>query len=417
MMDRVIEKRNPRLSKILIYVAAISVVVYSIYILIFSEFNIPSVDKDKIRIGVVKRGALDVLVSGSGVVTAKDPEWIVSKVSGQVIKSAYRAGEPINKGDVLVELVNEEVISAYAKSESELRATKADYIALEISLNSQVSAHESDLQKSELDDKQAKSFLNAVKILWEKGNPPISQIEYQNTMIKSEQTQGLVEQAKKQLASSIQIKASQLKAFEFRLKSLEEENARLKKRMNDLRITANSDGIIQNLNLKVGQGVNAGDPIAQVINPMSTYITLNAPAVQAFKLSVMQKVDIELNRKVIHGVVHRIDPNVKGTTVDVDVYFNEEVKDAKIGMFVNGTIFIQSIDDALYVEIPSQVSENGDQSIFLVSPDEKSASMATIQSGALSSNYLQIVSGLKEGDKIILSDLSISNDANKIHLN
>jgi HlyD family secretion protein len=337
-------------------------------------------------------------------------------VSGQVIKSAFKAGESVKKGDIILELINEDVISAYAKSESELRATKADYSALKINLHSQLVGYESDLQKAELDDKQAKSYYNAVKTLWDKGNPPISQIEYSNTSLKAEQMQGLVDTARKKLESFKKNEIAQLNAFKFRLTSTEEENARFKSRMNDLKITANSDGILQNLNLKVGQAVNAGDPIAQIINPLSTYITLNASAVQAFKLSTMQKVNIELNKKTIRGLVHRIDPNVKGTTVEIDVYFDEEVKDAKIGMFVNGTIFIQSIPDALYIDIPSQVSENGNMSIFLVSPDGKFANMTAVKSGALSSNFLQIVSGLKEGDKVILSDVPVSNNSNKLRL-
>jgi HlyD family secretion protein len=416
-MDRVIEKEKPKLAKIIAYAAVVLVAIYAGYGLIFSDFNMPTIDRDQIRIGVVKRGPLDVLISGNGVVTAKDPEWIVSKVSGQVIKSAFKAGEVVKKGDVIVELINEDVISDYAKSESELRAIKADYSALKLNLHLQLVDYESDLQKAQLDYKQANSFYEAVKILWGKHNPPISQIEYSNTSLKAEQMQGLVDTAKKKLASFKMNKAAQLDAFKFRLASAEEVNTRFKNKMNDLKITANSEGILQNLNLKVGQGVNAGEPIAQIVNPLSTYVTLNAPAIQAFKLSTMQKVKIELNKKTIQGVVHRIDPNVKGTTVDVDVYFDEEVKDAKIGMFVNGTIFIQSIPSALYIDIPSQVSENGNMSIFLLSADGKFANMTAVKSGALSSNYLQIVNGLKEGDKVILSDLPDSNNTNKLRLN
>ena len=416
-MDRKIEKQKTKLKKLFIYSILFMVLAYGIYNLFFSGFSFPSIDSDKIRIGTVRRGPLDVLVSGNGVITAKNPEWIVAKVSGQVVKSTFKAGDSVKKGDILVEIINEDVISAYAKSNSELRAAMADFSAMEVSLQSQRIGYESDVLKTELDSKQASSYYEAVKMLWEKGSPPISQIEYANASIKAEQMKGLADAARKRFQSFKEIEIAQMHAFKFRLESYREENTRLKSRMNDLKIIANSDGILQNLNLTAGQGIASGDPIAQIINPQSTFVTLNIPAIQSFKISASQKVNLEIDRKSVHGVVHRIDPNVKGTTVDVDVYFDENITDAKIGMFVNGTIFTKQITDTLYVEIPSHVVENGKMSVFVVSSDNKYADFVKIKSGVLSSNYLQIIEGLREGDKIILSDISAMNTNNKIKLN
>ena len=416
-MDRVIKKKKPTLTKVTICIGISLTAIYAAYSFISFDFTTPTIDKNKIRIGIVKQGPIDVLVSGNGVITAKDPEWIVSKVSGQVMKSTLKAGEVVKKGDIIVELANEDAVSSYAKSNSELQALRADFTALKISLHSELVGYEADLRKAELDNKQANAFYDAVQLLWDKGDPPISQIEYTNTKLKAEQTQGLVDSAKEKIKSFKLNEGAQLNAFSFRLASIEEENSRLKKRMDDLKILANSDGILQNFNLKVGQGVNLGDPVAQIINPLSTYVTLSVPATQAYKISVMQKVDFELNKKAIHGVVHRIDPNVRGTTVDVDVLFDGDAIGAKIGMYVNGSIFTQSISKTLYIDTPTQTVENGNMSIYLVTPDGKYASMTTIKSGVLSSNYLQIVSGLNEGDKVILSELPDSNNAKKIHLN
>lgn len=416
-MDRKIEKQKPHLNKLAIGSILIIAFSYGLYNFFSSDIGVVSLDKDKIRVGTVKRGSLDILVSGNGVITAKDPEWIVAKVSGQVIKSSFKAGDSVKKGDVLVELINEDIISAYAKSESELRAIMADFAALKVSLYSQRVGYHSDLRAAELDSKQADSYYEAVNVLWSKGSPPISQIEYVNSKLKAEQMRGLAENARSKLKSFEEIEKAQINAFTFRLKSYEEENARLKSKMNDLKIAASIDGILQNLNLKAGQAVIAGEQIGQIINPQSTFVTLNAPAVQSFKLSNSQKVSLEINRRSVRGTVHRIDPNVKGTTVDIDVYFDENFTDAKIGMFVNGNIFTQQIPDTLYVDIPSQVVENGNMSVFVLSPDDKFADLVSIRAGSLSSNYLQIIDGLKEGDRVILSDVSTLENADRVKLN
>lgn len=416
-MDKVIEKKAPDFRKVVVYVVVAFSVMYGLYSLTSSDFRVPSIDRDNIRVGEVKRGKFDVLVSGNGVVSAKDPEWIVAKVSGQVVKSTFKAGELIQKGDVLVQLINEDVVSALAKSESELRAAKADLSALEVSLQSQLAGYKSDLLIAELNFKQAVSLCEALKKLKDNGIVPISEIEYVNANVKLEQMSGLVEVAKIKLDSFTKIEKTQLEAFKFRLTSLDEENIRFKSRVNELNITASKSGIVQNLNLKVGQGVVAADPIAQIIDPTSLYITMNIPAIQAFKLSPSQKVHIELNKKIIHGFIHRIDPNVKGTTVDVDVYFDEEIKEAKVGMFVNGTVLIQSIQSTMYIDIPSGAAENSNMSLFLISGDDKFANMIKIKSGALSSNYLQVLDGLQVGDKVVISDIPGLNGATKLRLN
>lgn len=417
-MDKVIKHEKRLFSKRIIFVGVtVLILFYLLSRLFFFNPDEPSIDKEKIRIGIVKQGALDVLVSGTGVVTAKDPQWMVAKVAGQIIKSNFKSGELVKKGDVVVEIANDNILSEYTKSESDLRAVHSEFSALAANLHSQRLGYESDFQAAQFDAEQAQMYFKAVEALWEKSNPPISQLEYSTIKLKAKHTEILSVKAREKLELFKKMESKQLDAFKFRLASAEETNTHLKSRMNDLKVISSTDGIIQNLNFKVGQEIKVGESIAQVINPSSIYVTFNAPAIQAFKLSAGQKVNIELNKRIVQGFVHRIDPNVKGTTVEVDVYFNDEILGAKIGMFVSGTIFIQSIPDTLYMDMPSQVAENGHIPIFLLSSDEKSAEKRIVKSGVVSSNNLQIIEGLKKGDRIILSDLSISNDISKLRLN
>lgn len=415
-MDRVKDKKKVNPKKIAAMAASVVVVLGAFFYFNIFNFGDPSVSKEKIRIGVVKRGTFDVLVSGNGVVSAKDPDWVVAKVSGQVLTATIKSGDQIKKGEVIAQLANEDLISSFTKSESDLRAQKADFSVLEVTLNSQLSEHESNLVKAELDYKQAFAIYDALNQLKGKGVVPIPALEYANAKIKVEQMSGLVDIAKIKLASFKKIMHTQIEAFKFRLASVEEENVRIKKRVEDLRIVASKDGIIQNLNLKVGQAVSSGDLVSQIIDPSSAYVTLNIPATHAFKVLAGQAVEIEINKRKIKGEVHRVDPNVKGTTVEVDVYFSEQVNDAKVGMFVNGTVSIKSIPNSLYVEIPSHVSEGGPMPVFVVSKDEGYAHLKIIKSGLVSTNYLQILDGLNVGEKVILSELQNFNSVTNLRL-
>ena len=83
---------------------------------------------------------------------------------------------------------------------------------------------------------------------------------------------------------------------------------------------------------------------------------------------------------------------------------------------VEGTIDLEHMTDVLYVGRPALGNENSTLSLFKIDPDGKGAVRVPVKVGRASVNTIQVLEGLKEGDTVILSDMSRWDSVDRIRL-
>jgi HlyD family secretion protein len=83
---------------------------------------------------------------------------------------------------------------------------------------------------------------------------------------------------------------------------------------------------------------------------------------------------------------------------------------------VDATIDIEKIDDVLYVGRPVHGAQNSTIPLFKIVKDGAEAVRIQVKLGRASVNTIEVLDGLKAGDKVILSDMSTYDNAERIHL-
>jgi beta-lactamase regulating signal transducer with metallopeptidase domain len=113
-----------------------------------------------------------------------------------------------------------------------------------------------------------------------------------------------------------------------------------------------------------------------------------------------------VSREVVNGTV----------TVDIAV----DAVPAKFPIQIDATIDVEKLDNVLYVGRPVHAGEsptgNSSFSLFKIVKDGTEAVRVDVKLGRASVNTIEVLDGLKEGDKIILSDMSTYDNADRIHL-
>jgi len=79
---------------------------------------------------------------------------------------------------------------------------------------------------------------------------------------------------------------------------------------------------------------------------------------------------------------------------------------ARPDLSVDGTVDLEKLTNVLYVGRPAFGQEKSTVGMFLVEPEQSAASRVKVQLGRSSVNTIEIVTGLKEGDQVVLSDMS-----------
>ena len=118
------------------------------------------------------------------------------------------------------------------------------------------------------------------------------------------------------------------------------------------------------------------------------------------------------------GIVQRIDPAVQGGVVTVDVSFiGEGLANARPDLRVDGLIELERLENVKILQRPVYSQENRSTQLYLVSNGNNSAQLTDVQLGSASLDKIQIISGLKVGEEIVVSDPRQFNQQKLISFN
>jgi HlyD family secretion protein len=245
-----------------------------------------------------------------------------------------------------------------------------------------------------------------------------SELEVKLSEIAASDLENRVKIEEQRLTASHEEVKARLAAEDERVRQLKEAVDLKRKQVNSLKVRAGIDGVLQLLQVEVGQQVTIGQNIARVADPRRLKAELKIAETQAKDILPGQPVQVDTRNGIIAGSVSRIDPTAQNGTVTVDVSLQGELpKGARSDMSVDGTIQLEKLDNILWVNRPVHGQDYATIGLFRLSPDGATASRVQVKLGRSSVSSIEILDGLKEGDVVILSDLSQWDAASEIRLN
>ena len=417
-MDRVRNSgvKQQRRRRQIIY-AAVGIVVVVLVTMGLSRLKpaAPSVERSTVWVDTVKRGPMLRQVRGLGTLVPEDIRFIPAVTEGRVDRIPVLPGAAVKPDTILLELSNPQLQQESLDAEWKLKAAEADYKNMEMQLASQVLAQKSESAKAESEYSQAKMQADTDAELQKLGVISENSLKVSNAKAQESATRNQIEHQR--LANSGQVLEAQLQ-----LKQAEVEQfralAQLKRsQVEGLHVRAGTTGVLQEQTLKGGQFVTPGTTLAKVVQPERLKAELKVAETQAKDIQLGQPASVDTHNGVISGHVTRIDPSVQNGTVTVDVGLDGTLpQGARPDLSVDGTIDLERIANILNVGRPAFGQEKSTVGIFKLEPDGQTAVRAQVQLGRSSVNTVEIIQGLKEGDQVILSDMSRWDSFDRVRL-
>jgi RND family efflux transporter MFP subunit len=380
----------------------------------------PTVDRSTIWPDTVKRADLTIQVRGStgSLVPREDSiELIPAQTDATVVRILVLPGAKVTPDTVVMDMSDPQLEQQLLSAQSALKGAQADYKSLNATLQSTL-----------MDKKIAAAQVNASY------TTDLRQAQTDEALYKLGVVSGQVSSASKntadQLIAQKKLSEEQLdvnaKAIEVQLASaqtkVEQAKAQLdlyQKQSEALHVRAGISGVLAQLPvpLQVGQHVTAGTSVAKVIQLDKLKAALQIAETQARDIQIGQPASIDTHNGIIPGHVSRIDPSVLNGTVTVDVALDGPLPPgARPDLSVDGTINLAMLKDVIQVGRPALGNENSTLSLFKIDPDGKGAVRVPVKVGRESVNAIQVLEGLKEGDQVILSDMSREDTVDRIRL-
>ena len=376
----------------------------------------PTVERNLVWIDTVKRGPMVRQVRGLGTLVPEEIRWIAARTSGRVDKIVLRPGAVVEPESLILVLSNPDVISGAANADSQLHAAEAQLVNLRVQLESQLLAAESTAANAKSNFEQARLQAEVNDELFKDGL--VSPLELKRSKVLAEEaaTRNGIEQKRFAFAKdSIKPQLAVQEAEVERLRDL----AKLRHDERDaLDVRASMSGVLSALPVEVGAQVQPGTNLARVADPTKLKAEVRIAETQAKDISIGQLSSIDTRNGLVAGHVSRIDPAVQNGTVTVDVFLDGELpKGARPDLSVDGTIELERLNDVVFVGRPAFGQERSTVAIFKLDGDSSYAERTSVQLGRSSVNTIEIVGGLRPGDRVILSDMSQWDANERIHLN
>ena len=376
----------------------------------------PTVDSATLWRDSVERGELLLERRGAGTLVPEEVRAITARTAGRVEERFLLPGAQVTDDTVLLRLSNPDVELAAQNAEWALEAGRADLRNLEVTLQTQRLAQQSNAASVQANFKIAQLRADLQQQLFDEELASELELQLAVTTADEAATRHGIEQQRLDIIDE-QI-AAQLESRRTQVQQLEAQHGLALDNLEALNVRAGIVGVLQEVPVEIGQSITPGTVLARVVNPFKLKAELRIPETQAKDIIIGQPAVVDIRTAKIPGVVTRIDPSAsQGTvTVDVKLLMDELPRGARPQLSVDGTVEIQRLPSVLFVGKPAYGQSNSQVGLFKVVEDGQYAVRVTVQLGLGSVNLIEVIQGLDEGDEVILSDMSRWDSVDRVRL-
>ncbi len=375
----------------------------------------PGVERATVWIDTVKRGPMVRQVRGSGTLVPENIRWITATTSGRVEKRLLRPGATVTPTSVIVILSNPDLQQAATTADLAWKSSQAALENRRASLESDLLAQQAAVATAEANASQAATTLEANEELAKSGL--ISMLQLKGFRTSAAETKNRLNIAQKQLEIAKAGVKSQIAPQEADVNQKRAAHDLVLKQLEDLKVKAGMNGVLQLLPVEEGASVAANAQVARVADPTVLKAELRIAETQTKDIKIGQVAEVDTRNGVVPGKVTRIDPASLNGTVGVDVSLEGALPPgSRPDLSVDGTVRLEKLDDVIFVGRPAFGQEESTIQLFKLTPNGE-AHRTKVVLGRSSVNQIEIREGLQPGDQVILSDMSSYDQFDRVKLN
>ncbi|MEM5511790.1 HlyD family efflux transporter periplasmic adaptor subunit [Pseudoalteromonas sp. AS84] len=398
--------------KYAIITAIVFIVVSTIaYIFLTSHSAKSSISRSKVQIAKVHVKALIRDIAASGKIVAANAPQIYSPERG-FIDLKVKAGDTVKQGDTLALLQSPELTNELKQQESVLKRLEGEQQRQHLqarrqtlTLNKTLDMAQVELNAAERENRRAQ--LSIQKHL-------ISQIDLEKAVDDLSRARLTYKHAQQEVLLAKDTLAFELQAAKSDVIRQQLIVDDLIRKVRNLSIKATVTGIVGNLLVQQKAAVTQSQPLMTLVDLSNFEAELQVPESYANELGLGMEVELKLGNETVMGNLSAISPEVNNREVTARVRFKGVTNNIRQNQRLTARILLDNREGVMQVKRGAFMQQGG---IVAYKVDGNIAKRIPITIGATSINAVELLSGLKENDEIIISSYSDFKQANTILLN
>lgn len=361
-----------------------------------------TVEAARIQVATVLRGDLvrDVLAEGR-VVASRHPT-LFSPAAG-IVSVVVKAGAAVRPGEVLARIESPELLSRLSQERSTLAALVSALDRQRLAARQGALRNERAISLLEVKRQAAEREMSRAKRTFDEG--VLNSIEYEKA--KDELKIAEVELGNARAAAALEAEAA---LFETRDRELQAERqktvaAELSRQADLLSLRAPFQGIVATVAVQDRDAVPANQAIVTVVSLDSFEVEASLAENEALDVVAGTPAVVVADGREVGGRVTAVSPEVKDGAVKATVAFDGESPEGlRQSQRVRVRLVLDTRRGVLKLSRGPFLQSGGGRTAWVV--NEGSARARAIRTGALSVSEVEVTEGLREGEKVIVSDTS-----------
>src|SRR3984885_819540 len=409
------DKRRKRMRRLIYVVAGLLLAAALTTALARLKPAAPSVDRTAVWTDTVKRGPMLLEVRGLGTLVPETTWTVPAATEGRVAKRYLLPGTPVKAGTVILDLTNPQLEQEALDAKYQLKGAEAALEQTKAQLQNQLMDKRTQAASVYLQYRTAEMQKEAKELLLKNGLAPT--LDVKTAEVQAEELEKQNDLAQKEVETFEHSIDAQLAVQQATVDQKRALYQLKKSQIDELHVRSGEDGVLQELDVDVGQQVAQGAALLKVAQPTQLKAALQIAETQAKDVQAGQLATIDTHNGLIAGHVIRIDPAVLNGTRTVDVKLEGPLPPGAVPQLsVEGTIEIEHLTDVLYVGRPVHGDAESTIGLFKLVNGGKEAVRVNVVLGRASVNAVEIRKGLEIGDQVILSDMSGSDNYDRVRL-
>ncbi len=384
----------------------IGLVVASVVVVLFAASRAlrPSVERAELRFATVERGTLVASIPAQGRLAPAFEEQLLAPVEGRVVRVLKRPGDTIHRDEAILELDLAAAESDLARLDDRVARARHLHRQLELDSGREVAELERRLAEAELDLEEAGVVLAQRTRLATDGL--ISEGELLAAQVQRKKAELVVGELGSAVVAVRAARAERLSGGALDLAIVEKERDELARKLALATTRSDRDGIVTYVLADEGALVRPGDVVARVADLGA--LRLEAPAAELHAPRLLPGLAVSFEAAAgerLTGRIARVDPTLADASVKFTALLDGPEHPAlRIALRVDVDVVLDERLGVLKVQRPAFASAGARQQIFVVAGSRIERRLATF--GLAGRDEIEVLSGLAEGDRMVVSDTS-----------
>lgn len=414
-MDREIPKEERLKAKRMkwIKVAAVVIGVVALFVIVFSSLR-KSVKMTDLKFSDVERSSIETSISASGKVVPAFEEIINSPISTRIVEVYCQSGDSVGEGTPLLRLDLQSAETELNKLTDEMNMKQLAMEQTRLNISTYLRNLEMQVQVKEMSVNRLEAEVKNERRLDSLGSGTGDKVREAELAYNTGKLE--LQQLRQQLVNERQVKDAEYKSKQLELSIFEKNLSEQRRTLEDAKVKSPRAATLTYINKEIGSQISQGQKLA-VVSDLS-HFSVDAEIADSYgeRVSIGSPANVKIGKDVLRGKVTNVAPlsnnGVISFTIKLD---DDDYPRLRSGLKTDVYVMCDIKDDVLRIRNGSYYMGPGNYELFVADGDNEIVKRK-VKLGDSNYEFVEVVDGLKPGDRVVISDMSDFKNSNKVKI-